>query len=91
MQGVNDPPRDSERTVWIDGEPVEPGPSAFAHGLTGVDGMRFSAEALRERDENLGLVRSRYRQPFGTFSGELLPGVELAEGYGVIEEHDVYW
>ena len=36
-------------------------------------------------------MRSRYRQPFGTFEGELPGGLTLAEGYGVMEEHDVYW
>ncbi len=63
----------------------------FAADLTGVDGLRFSPEAERARHENLGLIRSRYRQPFGTFAGELLPGLELAEGYGVMEAHDVWW
>jgi hypothetical protein len=91
VSGVNDPPAGSERTVWIDGEPVEAGPAAFAADLSGVDRLRFSAEAVRERHDNLLLVRSSYRQPFGTFSGELPGGVELAEGYGVMEAHDVRW
>ena len=59
--------------------------------LSGVDGLRFTSEAVRESDENLLLIRSSYRQPFGTFSGELPGGVALAEGYGVMEEHDVWW
>jgi hypothetical protein len=46
---------------------------------------------MRERHENLLLVRSSYRQPLGTFSGELPGGVQLAEGYGVMEDHDVWW
>jgi Protein of unknown function (DUF2804) len=91
VSGVNDPLRHSERTVWIDGRPAEVGPSAFAADLSGVDGLRFRAEAMRERHENLLLVRSSYRQPFGTFSGELPGGVQLAEGYGVMEDHDVWW
>jgi len=53
--------------------------------------LRFSAEAVRERRENRLLLRSSYRQPCGTFSGELAPGIELASGYGVMEEHDVWW
>ena len=36
--------------------------------------------------ENLVLIRSRYRQPFGTFSGALPGGVALAEGFGVMED-----
>jgi len=91
VSGVNDALLHSERTVWIDGRPAEAGPSAFAADLSGVDALRFSAEAMRERHENLLLVRSSYRQPFGTFSGELPGGVQLAEGYGVMEEHDVWW
>jgi hypothetical protein len=84
VEGVNDPPTGSERTVWVDGQPREVGADAF-------DGLCFNAEATRERRDNLLLVRSRYRQPFGTFSGRLPDGIELAEGYGVMEEHDAWW
>jgi len=91
VDGVNDPPRESERTAWIDGEPSELAPARFRADLSGVGGLSFAPEAVREQRQNLGLVRSRYRQPFGTFAGELAPGVELAEGYGVVEEHDVWW
>lgn len=91
VSGLNDPPRDSERTVWVNGDPLEAPPSRFAADLSAVDGLRFHAEATRERHDNLLLVRSRYRQPFGTFSGELPGGIELARGYGVMESHDVRW
>ncbi len=91
VSGVNDPPSSSERTVWIDGEPTEAGPVAFTDDLSRVEALAFSAEATRERRENLLVVRSAYRQPFGTFSGELRDGVELSEGYGVMEYHDVWW
>lgn len=91
VAGVNDPPRGSERTVWVDGRAVEAPPSTFAHDLSSVDGLCFSAEATRERRENLLVIRSRYRQPFGTFAGELPGGIVLAEGFGVMEEHEVWW
>jgi Protein of unknown function (DUF2804) len=91
VAGVNDPPSNSERTVWVDGEPSEPPPSTFTDDLSRVDGLRFNAEATRTRRDNLVLVRSRYRQPFGTFSGELPGGIALADGYGVMEEHDAWW
>jgi Protein of unknown function (DUF2804) len=91
VSGVNDPPQQSERTVWVDGQPQEPPPSTFARDLSAVDGLRFAAEAVRERRENRLLVRSYYRQPFGSFSGELAAGVTLASGLGVMEEHDVWW
>jgi len=96
VSGVNDPPAGSERTVWIDGEPVEPEAVVFADDLTAIrfaDGssLAFAPEAVRERRENLLLVRSSYRQPFGTFDGHLEGGIGLAEGYGVMEEHDAFW
>jgi hypothetical protein len=91
VSGVNDPPTESERTVWIDGEPGEASPCEFADDLSSVDGLRFEPEAERERNENFLILRSRYRQPFGTFSGELPGGLELAEACGVMEHHDVWW
>jgi hypothetical protein len=91
VSGVNDPPRNSERTVWIDGQATEAEPSQFAPDLSSVGALRFDAEAVRESSENMLLVRSSYRQPFGMFTGELPGGVELADGYGVMEEHDVRW
>jgi hypothetical protein len=96
VAGVNDPPQRSERTVWIDGLPTEVAPCAFAEDLSGVSitgggALHFQTEAVREQRQNVLLVRSCYRQPFGTFSGQLPGGIELAEGYGVMEEHDVRW
>jgi hypothetical protein len=90
VSGVNDPDSSSERTVWIDGVPVEAGRCAFARDLSAVNSMRFECEAVRERRENLLLIRSSYRQPFGTFAG-VLGGVELRDGFGVMEEHEVWW
>ena len=46
--------------------------------------------SAREDHTNLLLLRSDYRQPFGTFEGEV-GGVRLREGYGVMEQHDVRW
>jgi Domain of unknown function (DUF2804), C-terminal len=91
VAGVNDGPSGSERTVWIDGVAHEAPPAVFAADLSQVGELRFTAEAVRERRENLLVVRSFYRQPFGRFSGRLPGGVELADGAGVMEEHDVWW
>jgi hypothetical protein len=91
VSGVNDPREHSERTIWVGGEPSEPGPCSFADDLGSVDALRFEPEAVRERRDNLLLVRSSYRQPFGTFRGELPGGITLAEGYGVMEDHDAWW
>jgi hypothetical protein len=91
VEGVNDPPAGSERTVWLSGEAREVGPQRFATDLSSVGALRFSAEAVRARNENRLLIRSSYRQPFGTFTGELPGGIVLADGYGVMEEHDAHW
>ena len=96
VTGVHDAPTGSERTVWVDGEPSEVGPVTFAPDLSqltfGEGGsLEFSEWSAREENTNMLLMRSRYRQPFGTFTGTLPGGLELAEGYGVMEEHDVHW
>jgi Domain of unknown function (DUF2804), C-terminal len=91
VDGVHDAPTASERTVWVDGEPREVEPQEFAADLSRVGGLAFSPWAVREHSMSLGLVRSRYSQPFGAFAGELPGGLVLAEGHGVMEEHDVTW
>ncbi len=91
VSGVNDPPRRSERTVWVAGEAFEPPPCHFATDLSSVDDLRFHQEAVREHRQNLVVIRSFYHQPFGTFSGVLPGATRLAEVYGVMEEHDVRW
>lgn len=94
VSGINDPPQRSERAIWVGGVPSEPGPVAF-DGLEGISfagggEVRFSGESERARDENMLIVRSRYRHRFGSFAGSL-GGVELAEGLGVMEEHEAVW
>ncbi len=91
VDGVNDPATGSERTVWVDGRPTEVAPVRFAADLSEVGELRFDSEATREHSQNLVVVRSRYRQPFGTFRGRLPDGSELESGLGVMEEHDVWW
>ena len=64
---------------------------SFAADLSAVGELRFEEWSAREDHTNLLLFRSDYRQPFGTFSGELPGGPELSEGYGVMESHEVFW
>jgi hypothetical protein len=90
VDGVHDGDA-SERTVWIDGEPHEVGAQEFAPDLSSVGELRFSEWSARASSTNIGVMRNRYRQPFGEFSGRLPGGLRLAEGYGVMEEHDVLW
>lgn len=97
VDGIHDAEHGSERAVWVDGVPAEPAPTLFDAALTEVrtaDGsvaLRCAHEAVRRRDDNLGIVRSHYEQPFGTFTGTLPGGVDIAEGFGVMERHDVRW
>jgi hypothetical protein len=100
VEGVNDPAERSERSVWAAGRlggAREAAPVSISPRLDVVrcaaDGseLRFAAEASRERHESLVAVRSDYLQPFGTFSGVLPGGVELVEGFGVMEDHRARW
>ncbi len=96
VAGVNDGPRDSERSVWVAGGAHEVGPVRVAPDLCAVefaegDRLDFVAEAVRERRDHLVVVRSDYRQPFGTFAGTL-PGVgRMSGGLGVMEHHVARW
>jgi hypothetical protein len=96
VSGVNDPPTGSERAVWVDGEPNEAAPVSFAEDLSSIrcsDGseLDFTAVAARSRRDNLLILSSDYRAPFGTFSGMLPGGVRLAHGRGVMEHHRARW
>jgi hypothetical protein len=97
VEGINDPPRGSERAVWIAGEPAEAPRVSFARDLSAIRAadssseLRFLPEAERRYHENLLIVRSYYRAPFGAFSGTLPGGVELAHGLGVMEHHRAHW
>jgi hypothetical protein len=96
VSGVNDPVSGSERAVWRGGRPTEAPPVSFASDLSSIvcrDGseLSFTAEVQRSRHDNLLLLASDYRAPFGTFSGALPGGVELADGLGVVEHHRARW
>jgi hypothetical protein len=96
VAGVNDPPSGSERAVWIDHEPRETPPVSFTTDLARISCedsslLCFRAEAERSRKENLLIVKSDYRAPFGTFSGTLPGSIPLARGLGVCEHHRARW
>ena len=96
VSGVNDPPNGSERAVWVDSAAHEVPPVSFAEDLSGVrceDGseLRFTAEARRERHDELVLLASDYRAPFGSFAGTLPGNVVLERGLGVMEHHRARW
>lgn len=90
VDGVHDSPTNSERTLWVDGVAREVGPVEFADDLSRVGELEFRPERERARHDRMILIDSKYRQPFGTFTGSI-DGVTLREGYGVMESHDVRW
>ena len=96
VTGVHDAETRSERTLWVDGAPVELPPVAFAAGLDAItfargEALAFTQEAVRERTDDLRLFKSDYIQPFGTFTGSFPGGHELAAGRGVMERHSALW
>jgi hypothetical protein len=96
VDGIHDDPTTSERTVWVDGVPARRRPVRFSEALDGVafrEGGRlaFDAEAVRERHDRLGPLTSDYVQPFGTATGSLGDGIELAQGFWVMERHEARW
>jgi hypothetical protein len=90
VDGLHDGADESERCVWLDGEPAHVPPQAF-RGLEGVGGLDFEAVATRARRENYGVLMSDYEAPFGRFGGELPRGGSLRSGFGVMERHVARW
>ncbi|MCW3012997.1 MAG: hypothetical protein JWO02_89 [Solirubrobacterales bacterium] len=96
VAGVHDTPAASERSVWVQGRAHEVGPVTFAPALDGVvfaetGALQFTAEAVRERHDHAGPLRSDYIQPFGAFRGTLPGAGALATGFGVMERHSARW
>jgi hypothetical protein len=95
VSGINDPPHSSERTIWLAGQPTEPGPVQF-QGLDTIhfedeSRLNFTAETQRSHHEGIPLfARSDYEAPLGTFSGSL-NGLPVDEALGVMEAHDAVW
>jgi hypothetical protein len=90
--------------LWLDGERVKIGRVEFEDRRDGpwtiVDGaglvdLRFHPSGERSEDIHLGLVVSRFAQPYGRFEGSLrTPSgrrFELADVYGVTEKHYARW
>lgn len=96
VQGVNDPPSGSERAVWVAGVAHEVPAVRFSADLSTIsseDGSKlvFAPEAQRSRRDNLVLVSSDYRAPFGSFSGTLPGSIPLEHALGVVEHHRARW
>ncbi len=97
----------AENAVWVDGAPCSPGPVKFtfdaAHPdrpwtIASADGgvdLIFTPEGQRAQNTDLGLILSRYAQPFGTFRGHITAkdGARIAIDSlaGVTEDHAARW
>lgn len=60
----------------------------------GAAKLRFQPEAEHAEEQNLGLVKSLFHQPVGTFSGEVRVGgrtFEIRDVLGVCEDQSVVW
>jgi hypothetical protein len=106
-KGVHDDRRGrfSENALWLDGKPSALPPMRFEPGTgkkhwtvrsdDGAVDLVFEPVGERGEDVHLLVVSSKYRQPFGTFTGRLrdVRGREVRiEGLpGVAEEHDARW
>ncbi len=105
VSGVNDRGF-TENVYWIDGKPIKVDVVNFDYDSDAIlttpwrirsnDGrvdLSFRADSERAEDINLGLLVSRFHQPFGQFEGRLevdghMQNVSL---YGMVEEHEARW
>jgi len=93
---------EGENVVWVDGEPQAAGPVSFSFDaaeplaewrLRSADGrvdLVFRPEGYRAQTIDLKLIRSRYLQPFGTWSGTV-NGAAIDGLPGVAEDHASLW
>jgi hypothetical protein len=106
-RGVHDDSRRafSENALWLDGEPAALPRCTFTvgkgstpwtiHSEDGAVDLVFEPRGERSEDVTLLLVSSRYRQPFGSFTGRLRDAkgreVRLEGVPGVTEDHEARW
>jgi hypothetical protein len=104
-QGVNETGF-TENAFWIDGKMAKVDTVDFKYDdlnmlsewkIASSDGkvnISFKPEGERAKNLNIGIIKSYYHQPFGTFTGEFNDGKEkyiLKEVYGFTEEHEAVW
>lgn len=101
----NDSDRARENVLWVDGaphpigavrftfDPSEPGTSPWRISGEGID-LRFVPSGMREGREDMGIIKSRFVQPYGRFDGVIRVGdvtVRIERVTGVVEDHDALW
>jgi len=98
-----------ENAVWLDGKvfvlggvrfSVPPEPSAEPWTLRSMHDdavdLRFQPLGARAQSLDLWLLRSRFVQPYGTFTGTVrpspdLPALNVDGAFGVVEDHQSRW
>ncbi len=105
VQGVNDTGF-TENAFWVNGRLIKTDVIDFEYDDRNIlspwrirsnDGkvnLTFRPEGERKADINLGVIASRFHQPFGTFEGTLRDGLwtlKLADVSGFCEEHESLW
>lgn len=94
-----------ENALWAGGSVHQLSQATFSYGrpvekstwqiatLDGTLHMKFEPRGVRGEDLNALVMMSRFKQPFGTFSGTVkLDGVlHNFTGHGVVEEHFAKW
>ncbi len=106
-----DDARYHENAIWIDGRMQRLSPASFNFrqdrilddwhlNSAGAEvDLTFRPRGKRAENLNLGLVRSSFQQPWGTFRGSLYPTgtgtgseeIPVEDLFGVCEDHDSYW
>lgn len=94
-----------ENALWLDGKPMGLG-SAHFHYIRPAEKSiwriltrdntfeaRFRPFGARSEDMSLGVLKSKFVQPYGAFDGQLkIDGkVEKFSGFGVTEDHTAVW
>ena len=99
--------QDLENALWVDGALVPLGEVRFVPGhdrrrdtwhIETADGalkLAFEPEGARSENIRLGIVESRFVQPFGRFRGTVGTAGTVStvgvRGYGVVEDHIARW
>ena len=96
-----------ENTVWINGKPEGAGEMIFTYdpqnpllpwkikSRDGLIDLTFKSEGIRRANDNLGIIKSRFIQPCGSFEGSIQTGetspIHFSNVGGVVEEHHAKW
>lgn len=96
-----------ENTVWINGTPLKQGEITFTYDLENPEhpwlikshddliNLKFKPEGIRKATDNLGIIKSKFIQPCGSFEGSIKTrnnlSFHLSSVGGVVEEHFAKW